>query len=62
MGIFRDMETTDRYVETFTVASWAEHLRQHERLTHADLEAEERVQRYVLSEPKVQHLISVPRQ
>jgi len=58
-GIFRDMENADRYVETFIVASWAEHLRQHERLTRADRETEERVQRYVHSEPKVRHLISV---
>ena len=58
-GIFRDMEKQDRYVETFIVASWAEHLRQHERLTRADRETEERVLRYVLSEPKVRHLISV---
>jgi MFS family permease len=58
-GIFRDMENADRYIETFIVASWAEHLRQHERLTRADREMEERVQRYVRSEPKVRHLISV---
>jgi len=58
-GIFRDMEKADRYVETFIVASWPEHLRQHERLTRADRETEERVQRYVLSEAKVRHLISV---
>lgn len=57
-GIFRDMENADRYVETFIVSSWAEHLRQHERLTRADRDTEERVQRYVLSEPKVRHLIS----
>lgn len=60
-GIFHDMENADKYVETFVVASWAEHLRQHERLTHADREAEERVQRYVRSESKVRHLISVAR-
>jgi len=60
-GIFRDMENADKYVETFVVASWAEHLRQHDRLTHADREAEERVQRYVRSESKVRHLISVTR-
>ena len=58
-GIFRDMENADKYVETFIVASWAEHLRQHDRLTLADREAEERVQRYVRSESKVRHLISV---
>jgi MFS family permease len=58
-GIFRDMENAHRYVETFIATSWAEHLRQHERLTRADREAEERVQRYVISEPKVRHLTSV---
>ena len=58
-GIFRDMENTDRYVETFIVASWAEHLRQHERSTRADRETEEGVRRYIHSEPKVRHLISV---
>jgi MFS family permease len=58
-GIFRDLENTDRFVETFVVASWAEHLRQHERLTRADRETEERVRRYIHAEPKVRHLISV---
>jgi len=60
-GIFRDMETAERYVETFTVASWAEHLRQHDRFTRADRETEERVRRFALAEPKVRHLISVLR-
>ena len=58
-GIYRDIENVHRYVETFIVASWAEHLRQHDRLTLADREAEEQVQRYVISESKVRHLISV---
>jgi hypothetical protein len=50
------MENESRYVETFIVTSWAEHVRQHERFTRADRETEERVQRYVVSEAKV-HLI-----
>ncbi len=35
-GLFRDAADPARYVETFTVESWAEHLRQHERMTVAD--------------------------
>lgn len=57
-GLFRDLEEPDRYVETFLVRSWAEHLRQHERSTHADREAEERLQSYVTREPNVRHLVS----
>src|SRR5262249_11843666 len=35
-GVFRDLEHKERYLETFIVDSWGEHLRQHERLTAAD--------------------------
>jgi hypothetical protein len=57
-GLFRDLEEPDRYVETFLVRSWAEHLRQHERSTNADREVEERLQSYVTRQPKVRHLVS----
>jgi MFS family permease len=57
-GLFRDMKNADRYIETFIVASWAEHLRQHERLTRADEELEEQLHRYLRGSPKVRHLIS----
>jgi quinol monooxygenase YgiN len=56
--IFRDLETPDRFIETFTVSSWAEHLRQHERMTEADREVEERLQRYIRHDPRVRHLVS----
>jgi MFS family permease len=56
-GIFRDTETTDRYLETFLVNSWAEHLRQHERLTQSDRELEQRLHSYLAGDPKVRHLI-----
>ena len=37
-GLFRDLAAPDRFVETFVVESWAEHLRQHSRTTvNADL-------------------------
>lgn len=35
-GVFRDLAHAGRFVETFLVESWAEHLRQHERTTVAN--------------------------
>jgi hypothetical protein len=40
--LFHDSADPSRYVETFLVESWVEHLRQHERVTLADREAEAR--------------------
>jgi MFS family permease len=42
-GIFRDPTDHRRYLETFVVESWAEYLRQRERLTASDVAAQERV-------------------
>ena len=56
-GVFRDTEVADRYLETFMVYSWAEHLRQHERQTQADRELEQALQDFVTGEPKVRHMI-----
>jgi hypothetical protein len=44
--VFSDPAAPGRYVETFEVASWAEHLRQHERATVADQEVEARALAY----------------
>jgi hypothetical protein len=55
-GIFRDLESPTRYLEAFLVDSWAEHLRQHERLTRADRDVTERVQSLVRGTPTVRHL------
>ena len=35
-GVFEDAAEPGRFVETFLVESWLEHLRQHERVTEAD--------------------------
>ncbi len=56
-GVFRDLEHADVYLETFLVPSWAEHLRQHERLTRGDSELEQRIGSYTRGEPIVRHLI-----
>ena len=60
-GIYHDTEVPDRYVETFLVSSWAEHLRQHARLTQADRKLEDRVRTLVRGEPRIQHLIDARR-
>jgi MFS family permease len=56
-GIYRDVEQPDRYIESFLVTSWAEHLRQHERLTRADSAIERDVRSHAQDEPIIQHLI-----
>lgn len=35
-GIFRDLADPERYMETFIVTTWAEHMRQHARVTVED--------------------------
>jgi MFS family permease len=57
-GVYRDLEDAGRYVETFLIRSWAEHLRQHERSTKADREIEDRLRTYVTGAPKVRHLVA----
>ncbi|HEX7140525.1 MAG TPA: MFS transporter, partial [Vicinamibacterales bacterium] len=58
-GVYQDLEEEDRYVETFLVRSWAEHLRQHERVTNADREVEDRLRACVRGGPSVRHLVSL---
>lgn len=60
-GIFHDPEAPGRYVETFVVDSWAEHLRQHARQTQADRALEDRLLSHVVGVPAVRHLVHVPR-
>jgi MFS family permease len=56
-AIGRDLEIADRYLETFIVSSWAEHLRQHERSTRADRHLEERLLSCIAGDPTVRHLL-----
>jgi MFS family permease len=57
-GLFEDAAEDGRFVETFLVQSWLEHLRQHERVTNADRVLQEAVARFA-AESKVSHLIAV---
>ncbi|MEV0676482.1 MFS transporter [Actinosynnema sp. NPDC050436] len=57
-GLFRDLEEPDTYLETFTVATWREHLRQHlERGTGTDVEVEEAARALASGPPEVRHLL-----
>jgi hypothetical protein len=51
-------ERPDTYVEIFTVASWAEHMHQHEvRLTAEDEAIEKRAHSYVTGSVVALHLL-----
>ena len=59
-GLFEDAAIPGRYIETFVVESWAEHLRQHERMTVSDRELETKAWAFHLpaDPPKVTHWIA----
>jgi MFS family permease len=62
-NVYHDTEDPTRWVETFVVESWLEHLRQHERITASDrivLDAARRFHRGG-DEPRVRHHIAAPR-
>ncbi|MEO8603037.1 MAG: MFS transporter, partial [bacterium] len=57
-GLYRDAERASRFVETFYVPSWLEHLRQHERITVADRLVEGQVRAFQRGEaPIITHLL-----
>lgn len=55
-GLFEDVADALHLVEWFVVESWAEHLRQHERVTHADAEIQLELQRFA---PVVTHFVAL---
>ena len=58
-GVFEDSAEEGRFLETFLVESWLEHLRQHQRVTKADRILQSAVHRYhVEGAPKVTHFIA----
>jgi MFS family permease len=56
-AIYEDAEHHGRMLETFYLESWAEHLRQHERVTKADRDLQQTIRQLVQDEPVVTHLI-----
>jgi hypothetical protein len=59
-GIFHDAANPGRYVETFMVESWAEHLRQHARETNEDRVVKAAANSFHIGpgNPTVAHLIA----
>jgi MFS family permease len=60
-GLFGDPAHPRRYIETFLVESWLEHMRQHERVTQSDRRAQEVVRAFYIDDkpPEVSHFIHV---
>jgi MFS family permease len=61
-NLYEDLEAPGCYLETFVVDSWEEHLRQHARLTVADLDVERRAKAMHRGPepPAVRHLLWAP--
>jgi MFS family permease len=57
-GVFEDVTKNGRFLETFLVESWLEHLRQHRRVTNADRILEEHIRHLLRQTPTVTHLIA----
>lgn len=58
-GLFRDLAAPDRFIETFVVESWGEHLRQHRRTTVNADRFLDPVRRYLGRDVVVAHYLSV---
>ncbi len=59
-SLAQDITDPERFIEEFTVESWAEHLRQHDRITHTDAEfhAHARSFHRGKDQPRVQHFLA----
>lgn len=57
-GVYQDAAHKTRYLETFLLESWLEHVRQHHRVTKADRIAQERLRVLTSSEPRVTHYVA----
>jgi hypothetical protein len=57
-GIFEDTAQSGRFLETFLVSSWTEHLRQHQRVTNADYVLQQHIVGLLREEPLITHFIA----
>jgi hypothetical protein len=59
-GVAEDAADPERIVEWFMVESWAEHMRQHRRVSKTDADVQAQVKRFhVGGAPKVQHFLAL---
>lgn len=58
--LFQDAADSARFVECFMTESWVEHLRQHERVTVADREVQQRINAFHIGgeRPRAAHLLA----
>jgi MFS family permease/quinol monooxygenase YgiN len=63
-SVYQDSEAPGRWIETFVVSSWTEHLRQHERATQHDKEIQEAVKALHVgtAAPRVRHWLAPARE
>jgi len=58
-GVFEETSHKGRFIETFLLDSWVEHLRQHQRVTKADRAVQDVIARFdTRGAPKVTHFIA----
>ena len=60
-GVTEDSSDANHIVEWFVVESWAEHMRQHQRVSHADADVQRELVRYQIDDapPVVEHLLAL---
>jgi len=58
--LFCDLSDTNKYIESFLIESWGEHVRQHERVMNADIAVEQHASSFHIADKptKVRHFIS----
>ncbi|KAA2235430.1 MFS transporter [Salinarimonas soli] len=63
-GVSEDAADPERLMEWFFVESWAEHLRQHHRVSHADADLQQAARRFHMDDepPRVEHFLGVERE
>ena len=62
-AVYRDAEQPNRYIETFIVPTWDEHLRQHDRRTATDAELQQQLRPFLryAQLPHASHYLRAPR-